>query len=89
MSDTNQPVITPSITLDARRLLCPIPVIRTQEQLDKLDDGVTVEIICTDPGALYDVPAWARIHGHTVLGTRSDDNDHIITLRTGKANDVQ
>lgn len=77
----------PVITIDARRLLCPIPVIRTQETVDTLAHGTTVDVICTDPGALHDVPAWARIHGHTVIGTRSEDNEHIITLRTGQTPD--
>lgn len=78
---------TTAVTVDARRLLCPIPVIRTQETVDTLEDGTTVDVICTDPGALHDVPAWARIHGHTVVATRSEDNEHIITLRTGKADE--
>lgn len=74
-----------SITLDARRLLCPLPVIRVQEAVENLPAGVTVTAICTDPGALHDIPAWARIHGHTVLETRSEGREHIIVVQTGKA----
>ncbi|MEB4589436.1 homoserine kinase [Candidatus Thiothrix sp. Deng01] len=74
-----------NITLDARRLLCPLPVIRVQEAVENLPDGATVTAICTDPGALHDIPAWARIHGHTVVETRSEGREHIIVVRTGKA----
>ena len=56
-------------TLDARRLLCPLPVIRTQERVKTLQPGDTLEIICTDPGALHDIPAWCRLNGHRVAGT--------------------
>ena len=56
-------------TLDARRLLCPLPVIRTQERVKTLQPGDTLEIICTDPGALHDIPAWCRLNGHRVTGT--------------------
>lgn len=74
-----------NITLDARRLLCPLPVIRVQEAVENLPDGVTVTAICTDPGALHDIPAWARIHGHTVVETRSEGREHIVVVRTGKS----
>jgi homoserine kinase type II len=74
-----------AITLDARRLLCPMPVIRVQQAIEDLPDGVTLTAICTDPGALHDIPAWARIHGHTVLETRSEGREHIIVLQTGQA----
>lgn len=71
------------VTVDARRLLCPLPVIRVQEAVENLLAGVTVTAICTDPGALHDIPAWARIHGHRVLETRTQGRDHIIVLQTG------
>lgn len=82
-TDRKAPMQT--ITLDARRLLCPMPVIRVQEAIENLPAGSTLTAICTDPGALHDIPAWARIHGHTVLETRSEGREHIITLQTGHA----
>lgn len=53
--------------LDARRLLCPMPVIRVQERIASLQAGDTLRVHCTDPGALLDIPAWCRVHGHRVL----------------------
>lgn len=73
-----------AITLDARRLLCPMPVIRVQQAIENLPAGVNITAICTDPGALHDIPAWARIHGHTVLETRSEGREHIVVIRTGQ-----
>jgi len=66
--------------LDARRLLCPMPVIRTQDAIAKLNNGDIVEVVCTDPGALNDVPAWCRINGHKVLKTSEKDDAIIITI---------
>ncbi len=68
-------------TLDARRLLCPLPVIRTQDRVAQLAKGDLLEVICTDPGALHDIPAWCRVHGHTVIGTRSEGREHFVTLQ--------
>jgi TusA-related sulfurtransferase len=50
--------------LDARRLLCPMPVIRTQNKVEELSPGDTLEVVCTDHGVLNDIPAWCRINGH-------------------------
>ena len=68
-------------TLDARNLLCPMPVIRTQNKIRTLADGDTLKVICTDPGALSDIPAWCRINGHSVLDTQKGDRELVITIR--------
>lgn len=67
--------------LDARFMLCPLPVIRTQDRIKTLADGDLLEIICTDPGALYDIPTWCRVHGHEVVDTQEVDNEIIITVK--------
>jgi tRNA 2-thiouridine synthesizing protein A len=73
--------------LDARRLLCPLPVIRAQNKVESLAPGDTLEVICTDPGALYDIPAWCRMNGHEVLKTGETDYEVRITLRVGAASE--
>ncbi|MDH5393212.1 MAG: sulfurtransferase TusA family protein [Gammaproteobacteria bacterium] len=67
-------------TLDTSRLLCPMPVIRTQNKVNELSDGDTLVITCTDPGVLNDIPAWCRINGHEVIGTEKNADDIIITV---------
>lgn len=67
-------------TLNARRLLCPLPVIRTQDKVKQLNPGDQLEVICTDPGVMQDIPAWCRINGHRVLKTGVQDHDYIIVL---------
>ena len=72
-------------TLDARNLLCPMPVIRVQGTMETLSPGEELEVLCTDPGAMIDVPAWCRVHGHEVLEVAEDARaDEIrITIRAG------
>jgi len=70
--------------LDARRLLCPLPVIRTEQRVKTLAAGDTLEIVCTDPGALYDIPAWCRMHGHALVATEQNETGELrITVRVG------
>lgn len=69
--------------LDCKRLLCPLPVIRVQDLVAELAPGTRVEAICTDPGALLDIPAWCRINGHQVLETRSQNGAYSVVLQVG------
>lgn len=68
------------VLVDARRLLCPLPVIRVQDRVAVLDPGTLVEAVCTDPGALHDIPAWCRINGHQVVETRSSEDECVVVL---------
>ena len=69
--------------IDCHRLLCPLPVIRVQDKVAELAPGDELEAVCTDPGALNDIPAWCRINGHEVLETYSKDGEHIVRLKVG------
>ncbi len=70
----------PHYELDARRMFCPMPVIRTQDKIKELQVGDTLEVVSTDPGALNDIPAWSRINGHKVLETRETDDEVFVVV---------
>ena len=70
--------------LDATRLLCPLPVIRTQDRVATLRQGDVLSVHCTDPGALLDIPAWCRIHGHELLSTQESEEEVLICIRVRK-----
>jgi tRNA 2-thiouridine synthesizing protein A len=67
--------------LDATGLLCPLPVIRTQDRVVTLKQGDVLSVHCTDPGALLDIPAWCRIHGHELLSTQESEEEVLICIR--------
>ncbi len=69
--------------LDVRRMLCPMPVIRSQDRVEQLQPGDTLVVTCTDLGAKYDIPAWCRVNGHEVLSIEEQQDEIIITLRVG------
>jgi len=66
--------------LDARRMFCPMPVIRAQDKINELEAGDTLEVVSTDPGALNDIPAWCRINGHKVIETKEKDDEVIVIV---------
>jgi tRNA 2-thiouridine synthesizing protein A len=67
--------------LDATGLLCPMPVIRTQDRVEDLNNGDTLEVLCTDPGALNDVSAWCRINGHKLIDVWQKEDRVLIKLQ--------
>lgn len=69
--------------LNARRLLCPIPVIRTQNAINTMAEGELLQIFATDPGVMHDIPAWCRIHGHEVISAEKVDNEFHLCVRVG------
>ena len=50
----------------ARGSRCPVPVIRLARAARGLAPGTTVVLLADDDAAWSDVPAWARMKGHTV-----------------------
>lgn len=67
--------------LDARNLICPMPVIRAQKRVSELNSGDILEVTATDPGALHDISAWCRVHGHDILRAETRDGLVHVTLR--------
>jgi tRNA 2-thiouridine synthesizing protein A len=53
--------------LDCIGLYCPIPVIRTKEEIDKLAVGETLEVLADDSAAEEDLKAWAKRTGQKIL----------------------
>ena len=66
--------------VDARRLLCPMPVIRLQDSFNKLPAGARIRITCTDPGTMADIPTWSRINGHIVISSDESDYEYIFVV---------
>ena len=68
-------------SLDARNLLCPMPVIRVQDRIESLQPGDILEAVCTDPGARHDIPAWCRVHGHELVDIRDEGREIVVCIR--------
>ncbi|MDX1823584.1 MAG: sulfurtransferase TusA family protein [Thiohalomonadales bacterium] len=66
--------------LDARRLLCPLPVIRAQDAVATMQAGERLRVVATDPGVKNDIPAWCRINGHKVEAMEEQDDEIVITI---------
>lgn len=60
-------------TLDARGLNCPMPVVRTSQEIKKIAVGGVLELLATDPGSVADMIAWCKSTGNELVErTRAD-----------------
>ena len=66
--------------VDARRLLCPLLVIRLQDKINQIAPGDQVEITSTDPGVKNDIPAWCKINGQRIDSLVEQDNEIIFIV---------
>lgn len=57
----------PNATVDARGLSCPMPIVKTAQQIRTLTTGALVEVLATDPGSLKDFTAWTRTTGNALV----------------------
>ena len=60
--------------IDARDLLCPLPVLRLRKALDQAPPGASLRLLATDPAAQIDVPHFCMEHGHAFLGAHPIDD---------------
>ncbi|MCP3688385.1 MAG: sulfurtransferase TusA family protein [Gammaproteobacteria bacterium] len=75
------------IELDARRLFCPMPVIRLQDCIKQQVTGTRVQITCTDPGVMNDIPTWCRINGHKLVSSLEQGEEYILLVEKGSDGD--
>ena len=71
------------VEVDARRLFCPLPVIRLQNSINQNPPGTRVRIVSTDPGSMNDIPTWCRINGHQVLESVERDREFVFLVQKG------
>lgn len=72
------------LDIDAKGLLCPLPVLRLRKRMAGLKPGAIVQISTTDPAALVDVPHFCHEAGHAVLRSEERSGDATLwTIRKG------
>lgn len=53
--------------LDCIGFYCPMPILKTRQEMDKLSVGDILEVLADDPAAEPDITAWAKHAGQKIL----------------------
>ncbi len=64
--------LPPMTVLDLAGLKCPLPALKTRKALAALPAGARLEVRCTDPMSVIDIPNLVRQTGDTVEVQRQD-----------------
>ncbi|WP_299446845.1 sulfurtransferase TusA family protein [uncultured Phycicoccus sp.] len=75
--------ITEDVLVDARELMCPMPVMAATKAARRMDPGQVLKVMATDKGALSDIPAWAESNGHELIEQLTVGSDLVFFIRTG------
>lgn len=67
--------------LDARGLLCPMPIVKASKEIRGMKDGEILKVLATDRGAIADFPAWAADTGHELLEWHDESGTLVFHLR--------
>lgn len=62
-------LMTYDADLDAKGLLCPLPVLKARKRLQALSSGQVLRVLADDPAAIIDVPHFCAEAGHELLTT--------------------
>jgi len=71
--------------LDLAGLKCPLPALKTRKALKTLPPGDRLEVLCTDPLSVIDIPNLIRETGDTVEITERSQGRIVFLIE--KAND--
>lgn len=59
-------------TLDAKGLMCPMPIVQLAKKMKDLRPGQVLELLADDVGSKDDVPAWTNRTGNELLAMDED-----------------
>ena len=71
------------LEVDARGLLCPLPILRLARALRRAPAGTVAHLLATDPVAVEDVSVFCREGGHELLST--DRRGEVFSFRVKKS----
>jgi TusA-related sulfurtransferase len=75
------PMIKEDRVLDARGLLCPMPIVKAGKEIRGMKAGEILKILATDRGAIADFPAWAEDTGHELLEWHDEGGTLVFHVR--------
>jgi tRNA 2-thiouridine synthesizing protein A len=68
------------VFLDARDLLCPMPLIKTRQALMVVGRGATICVLATDPASVADFTSFCDATGHRLLSSQQEDGLYVFVI---------
>jgi tRNA 2-thiouridine synthesizing protein A len=71
----------PDLEVDARGLLCPLPILRLARAFRAAPAGAVARLLATDPASVKDVETFCREGRHELLSTGRDGIAFVFRVR--------
>ena len=71
----------PDLMLDAKDLLCPLPVLKARKKLAAMASGAVLKVVATDPMSVVDMPHFCQEQGHELLSHHINNNTHEFRIK--------
>jgi tRNA 2-thiouridine synthesizing protein A len=68
------------VFLDARGLVCPMPLIKTRQALMVVARGATICVLATDPDSVADFMNFCDATGHKLLSSEQEDDLFVYVI---------
>ncbi|MFZ5723170.1 MAG: sulfurtransferase TusA family protein [Pseudomonadota bacterium] len=69
--------------LDCTGLRCPLPLLRTKQQLARMAPGSVLEVVASDAGARRDIPSWLAQSPHRLLAEDQQGGLYVFRIERG------
>jgi tRNA 2-thiouridine synthesizing protein A len=86
VADVNleKPLTAPDpVEVDARGLLCPMPLLLAKRALNAMDVGEQLRVIATDQGSVRDFQVFSEQSAHRLISSVESDGIYIHLLERG------
>ena len=67
--------------LDARKLSCPLPILRAKKSLSQMTSGQVLKVVATDVGAPNDFAEFCRQTGNELLSSIVQGDEFVFLIR--------
>jgi tRNA 2-thiouridine synthesizing protein A len=68
------------VFLDARGMVCPMPLIKTRQALMVVGRGATICVLATDPDTTADFTSFCDATGHKLLSSEERDGLFVFVI---------
>jgi len=72
-----------AMVLDARGLSCPMPLLKTKLELNRMQTGDILEVLASDSGSARDIPAFLELSRHELVSLEERDGEFHFVIRRG------
>jgi len=71
-------------SVDCVGLYCPMPIVKTAQQIKQMKVGEVLEVVADDKGIKQDMPAWCKTTGNECLGMEEKDGEIKVYVKKVK-----